>query len=1654
MAQVILTNLGRQAAIDSFGGGNKIKISYFKVGSQIINPQPTLTGVAGEVYSSKNTSNTINYEVYGNDQVTYFCTLDETVGDFLVGNIGIYLENDTLFAIMSLPSQEQKNRTLGYQTGNKKTYKISITLSNQVGLSDFNLLTTNYTNLPTVESENLLPAVSPVPLQKTYYVRNHSRYMSPVLAQFVDNTWKFTKLFTDYNGSGEYTWLDRINNITLASSDIKKVCVYDTKLDYGNGKWKDSLSNLSWYSESLSSTFQSVRVRGSQKGFPYLVGIVATSTSIYLYDLTTPAVPLWMAITKDNNGNGVIKEGHTITSIDMSEGVLTVGLTNNTSGQQGYVLVIDFVTDVIRAHDNISCSITNVNIADRHSSTLIWQRITGGALPNSQINDVTISYTGITGTYNLYSRPSVIIGVAHDLGISLIKSTTSVLNSTDNAKISAINIVESKVIYSRFNSSSLLMLNSIPASTDFSADVAFSETSATSIAPSSISGNSSTKINKNIILFSKPNLLSRIYLNETQNMSNITTSTHTTGWMPNNTVACWLANGITQDRHYNNNAFVQTGSLSISPAIAGSDMQMVSSFNTNIYLAAPHSTSFDFGTESWAISMWVRLNGTASQKTLFEQSYYTSVYGGSAIRIYTDSNMVPKVTLTNNGFSSSFTLVANRGLVLNELVALVVQREGSKMMIYINGELSASATITTATGSLTNNNSIIRLGVQQDGLNPATDMSMALVRVVKGAYITLDNIRKMYNDEKILFYPYTKYLLEPNTVINEVSFDPCDNRQYIATSKGTLCYEGLSRIASINSTTRTTITSDMHISASINGGVQLIASSSEASSYKQENNLSDFINLALTGPLNSLAFAQANASLSISGNSPILATGTTFARSLSDRFSDGQSTFNVLDFEGIDPTGVNDCRTAIQAALNKGITKPVTVIIPSGSYLIGSNGGVDTEQALTIYSGTTLIIQGELKHNINPSHGALIVTPNQTETPGGATSSNIHVILQGASKITYMPRTLTNNRKGISLGNVLNFSVQGVQTEGNDIGSFNTIIFNASRGIITGMNIRSGNGDSEEGVRLSGNISSVIIDRNIITSGDSALCIAQDSSAFSSCTISNILISNNILKSTGGFPTIKLLTNSSATNSVIKDISFTNNNISRANGGQLLTINNSVSTGSTISDIKFRCTTGGDMLGGSTTEPGIDIYGATNIDLGDMPVVNTTNKGIFIQSCNKINVGPNATIGGYSGQSSVLNTLTISSAAYISAGIMEFTFTGTPNLSSINASTDYVVTSGFANGINNGRFNITSADNTAKTIRVVSPISRTSAQDETTMSVTASIVRRGDSNHAIDIKGSVGVIIKDSYITNPGAHSINIQQGTDGVVPNFIEISGNKFAGCLQDSIINISSMKNSRVCNNTAEDCNAIYFVNDSGSSDNTNNNIHNNTDCGITTCKHSYKFISPTNRTEHNIGSNSDFISGSIVVASGSTSSTINLPASVYAMASSSALTSGDIEFRPTTGWGGNNLWETGTVYAAGARITHGCLLYTTTAGGTSGSTAPTHTSGSASDGGVTWAYAGIAPTNCIGWWHNISGTTVTINTNKDPGWGVINTWQATTVYSGDSIVANGNYLYTTTAGGTSGSTAPTHTSGSASDGGVTWVYLGINGMAFNYAVSPNKQ
>lgn len=164
----------------------------------------------------------------------------------------------------------------------------------------------------------------------------------------------------------------------------------------------------------------------------------------------------------------------------------------------------------------------------------------------------------------------------------------------------------------------------------------------------------------------------------------------------------------------------------------------------------------------------------------------------------------------------------------------------------------------------------------------------------------------------------------------------------------------------------------------------------------------------------------------------------------------------------------------------------------------------------------------------------------------------------------------------------------------------------------------------------------------------------------------------------------------------------------------------------------------------------------------------------------------------------------------------------------------------------------------------------------------------------------------------------------------------------------------------------------------------------------------------------------------------------------------------------------WAANTVYAKYSIVKAGSNIYqsTQTGNGTSSTTAPTNTSGSSMDGSVTWTFLYFDLTDwAAGTSYNegqlikagariykalINGTTGTtapshaIGTATDGNivWEFI-TWSITFWASGvnyatDSLVVANGMFYRSTTSGTSGTTPLINTSGTQSDGGVTWQFL----------------
>ena len=122
----------------------------------------------------------------------------------------------------------------------------------------------------------------------------------------------------------------------------------------------------------------------------------------------------------------------------------------------------------------------------------------------------------------------------------------------------------------------------------------------------------------------------------------------------------------------------------------------------------------------------------------------------------------------------------------------------------------------------------------------------------------------------------------------------------------------------------------------------------------------------------------------------------------------------------------------------------------------------------------------------------------------------------------------------------------------------------------------------------------------------------------------------------------------------------------------------------------------------------------------------------------------------------------------------------------------------------------------------------------------------------------------------------------------------------------------------------------------------------------------------------------------------------------------------------------WEQAKAYTAGTVVYSDGKLYTATTTATSGTNEPTHETGNASDGGVSWDYT-QGSTNPI----EIDLNNTPYPTPKQP------LWESLIVYDIGDQVYFGRNLYTCSVAGRTSKTAPTHTTGTATDGTVTWTH-----------------
>lgn len=236
---------------------------------------------------------------------------------------------------------------------------------------------------------------------------------------------------------------------SLIPSTAVDVFVYDTRKDSDGGAWRKRTQHTSWYNETLNTA-----TRGSRRDFPAVAVIVATTTSITIYDGDDPDMSMWMVFNRGVDANPTwLWDGNntnTCTSVFALNGIMM--FSTNNAGSYG----ADFIGERwIYFYNNATNSGFRYNgggIVNRNSavsSRTVVQQFSAAALGPIH-NDLSMTVLPNAPIDSVTGIPFPTIAVATNNGINIIRDDAyTVVSSSSNGSYPAkkIKILPNEELY-------------------------------------------------------------------------------------------------------------------------------------------------------------------------------------------------------------------------------------------------------------------------------------------------------------------------------------------------------------------------------------------------------------------------------------------------------------------------------------------------------------------------------------------------------------------------------------------------------------------------------------------------------------------------------------------------------------------------------------------------------------------------------------------------------------------------------------------------------------------------------------------------------------------------------------------------------------------------------------------------------------------------------------------------------------------------------------------------------------------------------------------------------------------------------------------------------------------------------------------------------
>jgi hypothetical protein len=203
-----LTTAGVDKIVNALAATTPFNITKWKIGDTEAVPfNQSLTDIVGTLQDSGTVSE-MEFDIISQDNIIIRVILEESKGPYLVGNVGLFSDDDTLIAIGTFENARIKTPNAVGVVGNRLVLNIPINFVDVQSSINFTIYTNTFSSWPYVQTIADLPAPGLSPFEG-YIVREDPSQNRPITA--IRNE--------EPNGSGNFVWTYDYHNLITGDAN-------------------------------------------------------------------------------------------------------------------------------------------------------------------------------------------------------------------------------------------------------------------------------------------------------------------------------------------------------------------------------------------------------------------------------------------------------------------------------------------------------------------------------------------------------------------------------------------------------------------------------------------------------------------------------------------------------------------------------------------------------------------------------------------------------------------------------------------------------------------------------------------------------------------------------------------------------------------------------------------------------------------------------------------------------------------------------------------------------------------------------------------------------------------------------------------------------------------------------------------------------------------------------------------------------------------------------------------------------------------------------------------------------------------------------------------------------------------------------------------